>query len=120
MSAVKGGLELSDGRLLTWSDDATARLWSSEGEEQAVLRGHEGAVLGGLELSDGRLLTWSSDATARLWSAEGEEQAVLRGHEGWVLGRSRAVGRAAADMERGRHRAAVERRGRRPGGAARP
>ena len=36
-----GGLELSDGRLLTWSEDATARLWSSEGAEQAALRSHE-------------------------------------------------------------------------------
>ena len=49
-----GGLELSDGRLLTWSWDATARLWSAgEGEEQAVLRGHEGAVLRALELETG-------------------------------------------------------------------
>ena len=42
MSAPSRARSSSDGRLLTWSVDATARLWSAEGEEQAVLRGHEG------------------------------------------------------------------------------
>ena len=31
-------------RILTASNDKTARLWDLEGEELAVLRGHEGVV----------------------------------------------------------------------------
>jgi WD40 repeat protein len=78
---------LADGRLLSWSKyDKTLRLWSSAGEAQAVLRGHEWEVSGALALADGRLLSWSDDRTLRLWSSAGEEQAVLRGHEGDVNG----------------------------------
>jgi WD40 repeat protein len=77
---------LVDGRLLSWSRDKTLRLWSSAGEEQAVLRGHEGRVNGALALVDGRLLSWSWDKTLRLWSSAGEEQAVLRGHKYGVNG----------------------------------
>ena len=39
--AVRGAEELSDGRLLTWSVDNTARLWSASGEALSTLRGHE-------------------------------------------------------------------------------
>jgi len=81
-----GFMELSDGRLLSWSTDKTMRLWTTEGRKLAVLRGHEGGVDGALELSDGRLLSWSKDKTMRLWTADGRELAVLRGHEGGVDG----------------------------------
>jgi WD40 repeat protein len=84
--AVSGALELRDGRLLSWSEDTTLRLWAADGTEIAVLRGHEGCSLGALELRDGRLLSWSADKTLRLWAADGTEIAVLRGHEGEVTG----------------------------------
>jgi WD40 repeat protein len=72
------------GRVLTASDDKTARLWeAASGEGLAVLGGHEGGVNSAVFSADGgRVLTASDDGTARLWeAASGKELAVLRGHE---------------------------------------
>jgi WD40 repeat protein len=76
-------------RVLTASDDRTARLWdAATGAELAVLRGREGGVESALfDPSGARVLTASQDHTARLWDAmTGAELAVLRGHEDRVLG----------------------------------
>ena len=37
-----GALALEDGRLLSWSDDATLRLWGADGAPGPALEGHEG------------------------------------------------------------------------------
>jgi hypothetical protein len=85
-SAVNGGLELSDGRLLSWSSDGSLRFWDAEGNFISSLEGHTGFVNGGLELSDGRLLSWSYDNTLRLWDEDGRFIAILEGHTSSVLG----------------------------------
>jgi hypothetical protein len=69
-TTVYGALELSDGRLLSWSFDGTLRLWDAQGQFLTALEGHETTVYGALELSDGRLLSWSFDGTLRLWDKE--------------------------------------------------
>ena len=84
--SVNGALQLADGRLLTWSDDKTARLWAADGRLGPVLEGHTGSVSGTLQLADGRLLTWSGDKTARVWAADGTPGPVLEGHSGSVIG----------------------------------
>ena len=74
-------------RVVTASDDKTARLWdAATGQPLAVLRGHEGMVLSAAFSPDGkRVVTASIDSTARLWdAATGQGRAVLRGHEGMV------------------------------------
>jgi hypothetical protein len=86
--SVIGACELSDGRLLSWSEDNTLRLWSIAGEELRVLAGHTSYVNGACELSDGRLLSWSIDDTLRLWSSAGEELKMLTGHTSSVVGAS--------------------------------
>jgi WD40 repeat protein len=59
---VMGAQFLPDGRLLSWSDDHTLRLWDGQtGAELATLRGHDAAVEGVQLLPDGRLLSWSDD-----------------------------------------------------------
>ncbi|MCX6901610.1 MAG: DUF4062 domain-containing protein, partial [Verrucomicrobia bacterium] len=85
---VEGALALSDGRLLSWSDDNTLRLWDSQsGACRAVLEGHTDMVKGALALSDGRLLSWSLDKTLRLWDGQsGASLAVLEGHTSFVKG----------------------------------
>ena len=77
---VEGATELKDGRLLSWSDDHTLRLWSKEGEALACMEGHTGWVIGALPLASGHILSWSNDSTLRLWSLEKAEPASSDGH----------------------------------------
>ena len=79
-SCVNGALKLSDGRILSWSNDKTLRLWSREGQPLAVMEGHKDYVKGALELVDNRILSWSGDSFLRLWGREGQLVAVLEGH----------------------------------------
>jgi WD40 repeat protein len=74
---VNGAVELRDGRILSWSDDHTLRLWGADGAPIAALTGHTAWVNGAVELRDGRILSWSDDNTLRLWGADGAAIAVL-------------------------------------------
>jgi hypothetical protein len=57
-------------RILTASNDNTARLWDSDGKPLATLQGHTGVVESAAFSTDGRrILTASDDGTARLWEA---------------------------------------------------
>jgi WD40 repeat protein/DNA-binding SARP family transcriptional activator len=73
-------------RLLTGSDDGTARVWDARsGRAVRTLRGHEGTVRGVAYSDDGkRIATAGSDGTIRVWSADGGEATILVGHEGAV------------------------------------
>jgi WD40 repeat protein len=85
---VSGALELSDGRLLTWSRDCTLRLWDlTRGKQARLLTGHRRPVTGALELRDGNILSWSKDRSLRIWNAHQNRQPEeLLGHEGPVDG----------------------------------
>ncbi|MEI8258428.1 MAG: WD40 repeat domain-containing protein, partial [Deltaproteobacteria bacterium] len=87
---VNGALEMPDGRILSWSDDHSLRLWDrSSGMPVAVLEleGHTRMVNGAVVLVDGSVLSWSDDGTLRLWDgASGESLAVLEGHTDSVNG----------------------------------
>jgi WD40 repeat protein len=74
-------------RILTASEDGTARMWNSvDGAELAIFRGHEGPVTHAVFSADSqRVLTTSQDGTARLWDAgEGPEVTSVRGQPGPV------------------------------------
>jgi WD40 repeat protein len=74
-------------RVVTSSDDGTARIWdAATGKGITVLRGHAGPVNDVAFTADGRrVVTASADGTARIWDADlGSEIAVLKGHEGSV------------------------------------
>jgi WD40 repeat protein len=74
-------------RVVTASDDKTARLWDVESRQQiGVLSGHELFVSGAAFSPDGRrVATASWDKTARLWDVEsGKQIGILSGHEGPV------------------------------------
>jgi len=63
---------MSDGSLIvTASFDGTTCVWSSDGNELAVLRGHTHMVSSVGFAPDGtRILTASEDRTARIWLVE--------------------------------------------------
>jgi WD40 repeat protein len=86
--AVRSAAFSPDGaRVVTASDDRTARVWDSvTGEAIAVLSGHGGAVLSAAFSADGkRVVTTSIDKTARVWdAATGNTIAVLSGHDDLV------------------------------------
>ncbi len=81
---VQTGAYSPDGtRIVTASDDKTARIWDARtGVELAVLSGHAGFVVSAAYSPDGtRIVTASDDKTARIWDARtGAELAVLSGH----------------------------------------
>lgn len=76
-------------RILTWSNDSTARLWDiSGGKEVFPSLRHEGWVYGALFSGDERqILTWSTDSTIRRWDASsGKPLSAPLLHSGEVTG----------------------------------
>jgi hypothetical protein len=70
-------------RLVTGSEDTTARLWDAkDGKPLATLQGHTASVWAVAFSPDGtRVVTASDDNTARLWDAKtGDLLAILPGH----------------------------------------
>lgn len=71
-------------RLVTASEDRTARVWDTRtGRLLALLNGHSGSVLSATFSPDGqRILTASNDGTAGIWNADsGMLLFLLKGHE---------------------------------------
>lgn len=72
-------------KLVTASDDRTARVWAvTGGESLLTLRGHQGKVVVARFSPDGkRIVTASTDGTARVFSTDdSSEPVVLAGHRG--------------------------------------
>src|SRR5262249_47605387 len=81
---VHGAAFSGDGkRVVTASDDGTARVWDAGGgAESADLKRHDDDVLSAAFSGDAkRVVTASKDKTAVIWDAEsGRKIAVLKGH----------------------------------------
>ena len=77
-------LSATGDRLLTSSNDTSARVWDvATGAQLTGLYGHTGAVLDARFSRTGdAVLTVSSDGSARRWSVPAGH--VLRGHGDWV------------------------------------
>ena len=74
-------------RVVTASDDKTARVWEAQsGKLLFTLEGHQRVVLGAQFSPDSRrIVTASWDTTARVWEAQsGKLLATLQGHQGVV------------------------------------
>ena len=83
---VKSASFSPDGkRIVTASDDKTARVWDISGKLLAELKGHTGEVWSPSFSPDGqRIVTVSEDKTARVWDISGKQLAELKGHTGEV------------------------------------
>jgi len=83
---VNGAILLRDGRILSWSNDHTLRLWDNDGNPLSILGKHTRVVIGAMELPDGRLLSWSVDESLCLWDKNGEHLKSLKMHTRAVIG----------------------------------
>eukprot|EP00301_Raphidiophrys_heterophryoidea_P002393 c11113_g1_i1.p1 GENE.c11113_g1_i1~~c11113_g1_i1.p1 ORF type:complete len:821 (-),score=243.84 c11113_g1_i1:104-2533(-) len=86
INAITSFGALDQGFVVTGSQDTTARLWSSAGNELGVLVGHEDSVCALAVSPDGlRLVSGSWDKTARVWDLQSHTcVAVLSGHQASV------------------------------------
>jgi hypothetical protein len=76
-----------ESRMLTWSDDKTARLWDVTKPEAIQTFRHENWVLGAqFSRDESRVLTWSYDKTARLWDVTKPKAIQTFHHEDAVQG----------------------------------
>ncbi|WP_420632137.1 WD40 repeat domain-containing protein [Candidatus Leptofilum sp.] len=85
-ASVNNAVFSPDGhRILTASDDNTARLWDADGTLRATLIGHSALVRNAVFSPNGdRILTASEDNTAKLWNADGTLLNTLEGHTNLV------------------------------------
>ena len=68
---ILGTITLDDGRIVSWSEDLTIRIWDGEdGYEIAVLEGHDAQIKGVIILSICCILSWSVDGTFRIWDVD--------------------------------------------------
>ena len=85
------GAEIDPGgtRVLTWSEDGTARVWeAASGKALSAPMKHDEGVWGASFDKDGtRVLTWSVDGTARVWeAASGKPLSAPMKHDKRVVG----------------------------------
>ncbi|MEO0541073.1 MAG: hypothetical protein AAFZ80_09445 [Cyanobacteria bacterium P01_A01_bin.105] len=71
--------------LVSASDDGTACIWSTTGQQRHTLNGHRGSVIDATFNPDGTLVaTASDDRTLRLWRVDGQAIHTFEGHSGAV------------------------------------
>ena len=72
---IRHGIELRDGRLLTWSNDQTMRVWRlTDGVCELTFAGHEDYVSYACEFDGERIISSSGDKTIRVWSLKNGAQ----------------------------------------------
>jgi WD40 repeat protein len=69
-------------RIVTASDDRTARVWDLQGRELLKLQGHEKIVRSASFSADGQRIV-TADGTARVWAVENLDQLLTRACD-WV------------------------------------
>ncbi len=70
---------------LTANSDLTVRLWRMDGQEVAVLAGHETDIAKAFFLHNGLIVTTTFDGQVRIWHPSGTLLALLGGHQKSVI-----------------------------------
>lgn len=81
---VCGVRQLADGRIVSWSEDNTLRIWDCNLASHKGLEGYDWGSCDAMGLSDGRILTWidrTQQVEFRQWDAEGEYLGLWGGSE---------------------------------------
>lgn len=72
-------------RIITASDDGTARLWDLSGKQLVEFKGHQKPIRSVSFSLDGQhIATASADGTARLWDLNGKQLVEFKEHQGEV------------------------------------
>jgi WD40 repeat protein len=102
---VQGGaFDPSGARIVSYSEDGTARIWSTDGGGRPVVLGHEAPVRHAAFSPGGdQIATAVQDGSIKIWTIEGDSVQTLRGHEGAVSfvsfdARGNALASASADQ----------------------
>ena len=86
-SEIRGLLQLSAERMVTWSADGHLIIWDIDAARGWSLGSHSGAVRGACRVEGNLLLSWGSDGTLRLWDVDTpREMRVLRWHDEEING----------------------------------
>ena len=88
--SVNDVLELSNGNLLSCSDDKTLRVWNSEGVMKEVLEIHTKKIIGMKELSTGDIVSFSKDNMLFLWSSSYIYKETFKNNNSLLLSSFRA------------------------------
>ncbi|TAJ84534.1 TIR domain-containing protein [Reyranella sp.] len=84
---VRGALVLANGRVLSWSQKDTLRLWDAATHAPVGRAMYHDEIRGALELTNGRLLSWSFNDTLRQWNADtGMQIGPTMQHDDRVVG----------------------------------
>jgi WD40 repeat protein/serine/threonine protein kinase len=86
-AVVRAKFIANGSQVVTYSHDATIRLWNSEsGQELRRFEGHRNRIYGlDIDSEEQRIATASLDGTVRIWSlAEKEDPLVIEGHDSSV------------------------------------
>jgi len=76
------GIEPGGDRVLTWSQDGTARVWGMHTGSLLLILAHRSPVVTAAWSADGRRIATGAGRLASIWDAEsGAELLLLRGHE---------------------------------------
>ncbi len=77
---------LDGSKIVTASEDKTARVWDVQGKLLATISGHAGGVNSVNFSPDGsKIVTASEDKTARVWDVQGKLLRTMSGHSGSVM-----------------------------------
>jgi len=90
-AVIAVGFSMDGRRIVTVSNDGTARVWGEDGRQaEPVIRGHQGEVYSAsFDVDARRIVTTASDGTARVWNADGSGTVLeLLGHDKPVVSAS--------------------------------